>query len=136
MKSLRRFLNLTDKRKIRKTGFVMMTVFSCLGYYALWKTNYILLSFFSIMLVFSLLFIFIPKRMTKIYGIWEGIAHYIGVLLTSIILFISYFLFFVPYALLIKLFKIDPLNNPKGLNSYWIDREEKIYNRERFKDLF
>lgn len=127
---------MTNKNEIRKTGFIMFLIFLIFASILFWKKHLILASFFSLLSLMGLLFLVIPKNMEKIFNLWTNITHAIGVFITSVILIIVYYLFFVPYALIIKLLRIDPLKNPKGLKSYWIEREEKIYTLEQFKDLF
>lgn len=129
-------MSLIESREIRKTGLIMLFVFSCLVFYTIWKNLYIFVAFFSTMLLIGLLFVVIPQKMNRFYKVWAKISHYIGKTLTFIILFLAYFLFFVPYAMILKLLKMDPLANPKKLKSYWVEKEEKQYSKERFKDMY
>lgn len=129
-------MSLIESREIRKTGLIMLFVFSCIVCYTIWKNHYIFAAFFSTMLLIAFLFVSIPQKMNRIYEVWAKISHYIGKTLTFLILTLVYFLFFVPYAMILKLLRIDSLNNPKGLKSFWVEKEEKQYSKERFKDLY
>lgn len=52
---------------------------------------------------------------------WKRFAHFIGRVNTEIILFLFYFLIFVPFGLILKLFGHDPLKKKIKGSSNWQD---------------
>jgi hypothetical protein len=127
---------LIEIREVRKTGIIMFVIFSAFFCLATLKSFFGMSIFFCFFILLSLLFLVLPQKMRKVYKIWLLTSHKIGVFLTGVVLVFVYFCFFVPYSLLLKIFGVDFLNNPKGLSTYWKDREDKIFKPEKFKDLF
>ncbi len=81
--------------------------------------------------IVSLIFITLafskPEILTKFYQIWLKIGHFIGGIISKIIMFILYFGVFTPVSLVLKFIGKDLLNKKldRSKKSYWIDRERQ-----------
>lgn len=129
-------MDLIERKKIQKSGIIMVVIFSAFLFIALKGCHYIIASYFIFLNLLALSFIIFPYKMRNIYVIWNKIAHFIGRSITSVILSFIYIFIFVPYSIFLKILKIDPLHNPKKDNTYWVERKEKEINPENFKELF
>lgn len=73
-----------------------------------------------------------PKLLKWPYYAWMGIAIVLGYFVGNALLFILYYLFVTPIALLRSLFRPDEPKDPK---TYWITRE-KGWTKETMEQLF
>ena len=66
------------------------------------------------------------------------IAHFIGKLITLIMLTMAYYLVITPFALMKKIFGGSPipLKPDKTVSSYWVSRSELAQPKERFIKRF
>jgi hypothetical protein len=94
--------------------------------------------FFGFLSVLGLSFIIAPSRLRPIYGTWLRIAHFLGRVVTTVILALAYYLVITPAALVKRLFGGSPLpfKPDKDCPSYWVTREEPAQPRERFLKRF
>jgi uncharacterized membrane protein HdeD (DUF308 family) len=127
---------LTEAKEIRKSGIIMILIFTLFFLLSLSKSHYLLAVFFGILWLQGFAFMVIPERMEKIFVVWMKISHQIGILITGFILVFVYFCLLVPYSILLKMLKIDVFNNRKSSQTYWIDREEKNISPESLKNHF
>ena len=72
--------------------------------------------------------------MRPVYDAWLKVAHFIGSLITALMLALAYYLVITPVALIKRLFGSRPLpvKPDKNTLSYWVDREEPVQPKERF----
>ncbi|MEW5922530.1 MAG: SxtJ family membrane protein [Candidatus Zixiibacteriota bacterium] len=72
------------------------------------------------------------KRLfSKISHGWNKFANILGQFSTEIILFLFYFLIFVPFGLILKIFGHDPLKIKPEKNSNWQDVDIGEFDSER-----
>ncbi len=95
---------------------------------------------FSLWLVFLLFAVVLavitwkrPSLLTGINAFWNKLSYLLSKFLSPVFLFILYYLFFSPMALIIRLFKPDLLALNFHNKSYWIDSE---LPRSTIKDQF
>jgi hypothetical protein len=88
------------------------------------------------MLGFS--FIVAPSRLRPIYGTWLRIAHFLGRVVTTVILTLAYYLVITPAALIKRLFGGSPIPiRPDNKSpSYWVARNEPAQPKDRFLKRF
>ena len=82
--------------------------------------------------------LFIPNTLVPLQKVWMGIAFVIGFFVSRIILTLLFFLVITPMGLFLKLIGKDILKikfNHK-LNSYWITKETKEFNKEQYENQF
>lgn len=123
----------TDKKEIRKFGFLVGGVLITISIFLLWKelSQYQLIFVIGISLV--LLGAFIPKILKPIYLVWMTFATILGWLMTRVILTILFYLVVTPIGLIARIFgvKFLDLSWQNKVNSYWNKRDKTISNIEK-----
>ena len=131
-------LSSTEIKEIRKFGIIAFVFFGCLAGLGLWREKIVLACIFGIMsLTGAGLFLF-PSPFSSVYYTWLKIAHFIGQVITAIILTVAYYLVITPSAFIKRLFggKPLPIKPDHNASSYWVDRSESAQPRERFVKRF
>jgi len=131
-------LNSTDIREIRKFGTIALIFFGCLTATAIWKQKLIFILVFGLLALLGLGFILLPRPLSPVYNRWMKIAHFIGTVVTTIILTLAYYLVITPAALIKRVLggRPLPLKPDPGAASYWVIRSEPAQPRERFKKRY
>lgn len=130
--------NSTNAVEIRKFGFIAFSFFGCLCGLGIWLDKPISTYLFGFLSLLGFNFILIPSRMKPIHALWLRIAHFLGKVVTTIILTLAYYLVITPAALIKRLFGGAPLpiKHDKTCLSYWVTREEPAQPRARFFKRF
>ena len=128
----------TDPRDIRKFGLIGVAFFGLLAALALWRDKPLALWVFGALSLGFTSFACFPAAMTPAYRAWMRAAHFVGPIVTAVILTLTYYLVITPYGLLKRLFggRPLPLERDKRLESYWVERPEPAQPRERFSKRF
>jgi len=125
---------LTDTREIRKFGAIALVFFGFLSALGFINSKPLPTYIFGLLAILGLGFIIIPSPLRPIYTIWLKIAHFIGRIVTTLILTLLYYLVITPSALIKRMIGGRPL--PVGPNkqkmSYWVARIEPAQTKERF----
>ncbi len=84
--------------------------------------------FYAVSLVFYSWAWIHPPSLKPVYDKWMGAAHFIGFIISNVILSILYIIAFVPAGIVIRLLQKDLLNQKidHKASSYWIIREDKF----------
>lgn len=124
----------TDTKEIRKFGVIALLFFGCLFVLGLWRQKAIVTYFFGTLSLLGLGLFLLPGPLRPIYDGWLKIAHFIGRLITTIVLTLAYYLVITPIALVKRLFGGRPLPTKpdKGISSYWVTRLEPVQPKDRF----
>jgi hypothetical protein len=124
----------TKTREIRKFGLIAFFFFGCLFAIGIWREKVIVTGFFGALSLLGIGFVLIPAPLRPLYEGWLRIAHFIGRLITTLILALSYYLVITPSALLKRLFGGRPLpvKPDKKAATYWVDRSEPAQPKDRF----
>ncbi|NHZ86179.1 MAG: sxtJ [Planctomycetia bacterium] len=123
----------TDKKEIRKFGFLVGGVLVAISIFLLWKG----LSYFQLVLVIGvsliLLGFFIPKNLKPLYIIWMTLATILGWIMTRVILTILFYLIVTPIGLVARMFGAKFLNLSwhNNVNSHWNKRDKSISDIEK-----
>ena len=123
----------TDKKEIRKFGFLVGGVLVAISIFLLWKG----LSYFKLLLVIGITLIligfFIPKILKPFYIIWMTFATILGWIMTRVILTILFYLIVTPIGLVARMFgvKFLDLSWQSNVNSYWNKRDKSISDIEK-----
>ena len=82
--------------------------------------------------------LFLPRSIRFIQGPWMIVATKIGDTVTAIILAIVYYVFIMPYILLLRLCGVGFFHRfPKKAASYWIDKKPwKLEGLKRYERQF
>ena len=117
-------MSIFDKssQELRKFGIVMAVGFGVIGSIFLWKDNQAWRYLYGIGGFFLLFGLVIPKVLAPIEWVWMKFAHTLGIVMTYILLTITYIVVITPIGLVMRLFGKDPLNRKfdKTLTSYWV----------------
>jgi len=75
-----------------------------------------------------------PSRLKGVYTTWLTIAHFLGTIVTALVLALAYYGVITPSALIKRLFGGRPLpvKPDKKVSSYWVARSEPAQPKERF----
>ena len=127
-------LNSTKKREIRRFGIIAFIFFGFLCGLGIWLEKTIPIFFFGSLATLGLGFILIPERLRVLYVAWLRIAHFIGKIVTILVLTLAYYLVITPSAMLKRLFGGIPLSvkPDKKVLSYCVARDEPVQPKERF----
>lgn len=129
--------NVTN-REARKTALVVAMVVTLVAAF-LWyrgrETAPIIA--LSIALILVVIGLFVPKLAKLFHRVWMTLAFALGYVNSRILLTLIYFLLFVPYRVVSRLFGRDPLQiRQKESESYWHRREATRQTKEQFERLF
>ena len=127
-------LNLTDIKNIRRFGAIAFVFFGCLCAVGVWSKRPIPTYLFGSLSLLGIGFILLPIPLKPVYSTWLKTAHFIGRMVTTLILTLAYYLIITPAALIKRILggRPLPLKPNKNVSSYWVTREEPAQPRERF----
>jgi hypothetical protein len=130
--------NSTDPREIRRFGIVVFFFFGSLCALAVWKQKPIPTCLFGSLWFLGVCFLLFPSRTGPLYDGWLTCAHFVGRVVTTLMLTLAYFLVITPAAWLKRIFGGRPLpvKPNRAASSYWVEREEAAQPRERFLKRF
>lgn len=125
-----------DRRTLKQFGWISLVAFGLLGVMA-WKhwlafsrlpasaTHATAYALWALAGVSAVLGVAAPALLKPLYVGLMLIALPIGFVLSHVILFVIFYLFFTPLGLVMRLFGYDPMKKQFDLNAktYWIERE-------------
>lgn len=126
--------NSTDSKDIRKFGTIALIFFGCLAALGFFTGKILPVVLFGFFAALGISFIVAPVRLAPVYKMWLKIGHFIGTVVTTLILTLLYFLLMTPAAILKRFFggRPLPMKPDKTKPSYWVARDEPAQPRERF----
>ena len=126
--------NSTDTREIRKFGAIALIFFGLFFALAIWRHKAIITYMFGALSFLGLCFLVLPGALRPIYAGWLKLAHFIGTVMTTLILTLSYYLVITPGGLLKRVFGGRPLPvaPDKNASTYWVPRTEPAQPKDRF----
>jgi len=130
--------NLTEEKQIRRFGLVAFIFFATLCILGIWKEKLLPAYLFAGLSVLGLGFMIVPLRLRPVYNGWQKIAHLLGIVSTTIILTLLYYIVITPAGLIKRLIGGKPLpTRPDyAISSYWVNRPEPVQPKERFLKRF
>jgi hypothetical protein len=129
--------NVTN-REARKTALIVAGVLLAAAAFAWYRGRETTMAITGgIALLLLLIGFFVPAAAIHFHRLWYRFAFALGWVNSRILLTIIYFLIFVPYGLLSRLFGRDPLAiRGERRESYWHKREKTRQTPEQFERLF
>jgi len=126
--------NLTDTREIRKFGGIALLLFGFLSALGFFTNKSLPAYIFGFLSIIGLGFIIIPSHLRPIYTTWLKVTHYIGRIVTTLILTLAYYMVITPSGLIKRMIDGNPIaaRPDKQKKSYWVDRVEPAQPKERF----
>ncbi len=130
--------NSIEGKEIRRFGLIAFVFFGCLSLLGLWKEKPLPSYLFGSLSVLGLCFILAPFRLKLVYQAWMKIAHFLGRVVTTTILALTYYMVITPAGLIKRLFSGAPLPlKPDGnASSYWAARTRPAQSKEQFLKRF
>ena len=97
--------------------------------------NFLLLLVSAFILVLT---IFRLPALKTFYKYWMKVAHFIGNVITGIILSILFYFVFTPVGIVIRILRKDLLDKKlqPEQDSYWIKRKQEEFHKEHFRRQF
>ena len=131
-------LNSTDSNQIRKFGLIALIFFGCLCALGIWLAKPLPTYLFGTLSALGLGFILFPHQLRPVFVAWLKIAHFLGRVVTTLMLTLAYYLVITPAALIKRIFGGTPLpiKPDKNVASYWVTRKEPIQSKEQFLKRF
>ena len=123
----------------KKFGYFFGCIFMSIWVYGCWRrdTTEIDLTFFLGMLFIVIAF-FKSDLLNPLKTIWLNLGYFMGKICNPLIMFVLYFLFITPVALIARaVFGHDPLGKKrKSDRSFWITKRPITNYKEFFKNQF
>ena len=108
-------------------GLVFFIVFFLYGIWPVLSSNEIKIWSLAIGVIFLALGLLNSKLLTPFNILWVKFGELLGRVISPIVMFIVYFIFVTPLAVIIRLFGKDLLKIKfSRVPSYWINREKNI----------
>ena len=108
-------------------GILFFVVFFLYGIWPLLSLNEIRIWSLSIGIIFLILGLINSKLLTPFHNLWIKLGTLLGRIVSPIVMFLVYFVFITPLAVIIRLFGKDLLRKKFNKSpSYWIKREKNI----------
>jgi len=124
-----------QKSSEKSFGFIFSAFFILLFFYLYLVYNKIVLTLLILGIILSFISFFISKVLKYPNYIWFRFGLIIGGIVSPVVMCIIYFFLFVPFGLLLKVFKIDILNLKfdKKSKTYWKESKDfKSTMKEQF----
>lgn len=122
----------------RKTTFIVGGVLLLLAAWNLYKGRHAVLYVLGgISLALFLTGLLLPPLARRFHLLWMRLAVLLGHINSRILLSLMFYLVFMPYGLVMRLFGRDPLRRrgPRK-DTYWIPRKTTRQTKEQFERLF
>ena len=119
-----------NKPSEKNFGVVFTLVFFIVGVIFFIKNFETYKLMLALSIIFLIITLFLPQLFKLPNEIWFIIGRIISFIISPIILGFIFFFVITPISIIIKMMKIDIINQKLNfkLNSYWLDRDEKKEN--------
>ncbi len=108
-------------------GILFFVVFFLYGIWPILSSNEIRIWSLSMGIIFLILGLLNSKLLTPFHNLWLQLGTLLGRIVSPIIMFLVYFVFITPLAVIIRLFGKDLLRTKFNKSpSYWIKRGKNI----------
>ncbi len=126
--------NSISRSQVRRFGAVAFPLFGTVFLARCLFTHHVRPHLFGIIAIFGLLCLLMPGPMTPLYRGWMFIGGTVVKVLSTIMLALSFYLLFTPYALLMRLSRGRslPSGPDRDLDSYWLTRPVAAQPKEQF----
>ncbi len=111
-----------SNRELRKFGFTMAVAFALVSGLFFWREVEAWRYTAAIAGIFALGGALLPRILAPVEWAWMKLAHYLGTVMTFVLLTLTFFLLITPLGVIMRLFRADLLAlkfNPQ-IESYWV----------------
>jgi hypothetical protein len=125
---------LINKNAVRRFGLAAFAFFGLLCGLCLLRHKVYPTFFFGMLSFLGIGFLAFPVHLAHLHGGWLKFSRFIGNIITTLLLVLTYFLFITPYGLLVRMGKgkLLPLHFDKTSTTYWKTRKEAAQPKEQF----
>ncbi len=115
----------TDVQRLRKFGFVMTVAFAALGSFLVWRARPAGPYLLYIAAAFLVVGLIAPRVLGPIERLWMALAQILQVVMTTLILTLTFYVVMTPMGLLLRLSGKDLLDMRRDpdAQSYWVPIE-------------
>ena len=112
-------------------GILFFLLFLIIGLYPLKSDG--LIRIWSVVLssIFLIITIIRPNLFTFINKLWIQFGILIGKIISPIVMGLVFFFVVTPIGMLVRIFKKDVMGLKRRVNSYWINRENKLQSMKK-----
>ena len=133
--------HLSDKAGLRRFGLVVgVFLLALAGVIRYWRHSlYVPLGMAVAGLLLLAAVVLIPAALAPVRKAWMTLAAVLGWINTRILLVIVFYLVVTPTALLLRLFRRDPMQRrwrDPAIPSYWARRTDRPFDREDLRRQF
>ena len=128
----------TGKRELRNFGLLVGGVFLLLGLFFWYKGKTYDTVFFVVGAPLVVLGAIVPRILRPVFLVWMGLAICLGLVVSTILLAIFFYVVLTPVGWLARLSGKDFLQrkmHPPG-ESYWVKRESKEFEKASLEQQF
>ena len=110
-------------KELRKFGFIMASAFALIGCLMLWRDKPLWIYFLGTGGFFLIFGLILPRVLAPIEWAWMKLAYALSIIMTHILVTLTFYLIITPMGLIMRLLGKDPLQLKfdKSKKSYWID---------------
>ncbi len=114
--------NPKSNSELRKFGITIGIAFAILGAIFLWRGKPFWIYLEGAAAVFVLTGLLLPGVLRPVERVWMKGAHVLGIIMTHVILSVTFYLVITPVGLIMRLFGRDPLHRryDRNARSYWV----------------
>ena len=130
------------RKELRSFGIVMAVVLSLFGLWGVWRVGFSLTTVRTVLVVLAGSFLacglLAPALLREPRRLWLALGERLGVVVSTLLLTIFFFLVLTPIGLLRRAFGADPMGKrrkPDG-QGYWVPREDDPRGPERYEHMF
>lgn len=108
--------------ELRKFGLVMTVAFAVVGGILFWREKFVWQYAFYVSAVFLAGTLFYPAGLKPVEHVWMKLAHILGLVVTHILVTLTFYLVIMPIGVSLRVFGKDLLNLKfdREAQSYWI----------------
>ncbi len=109
-------------KELRKFGLVMVVPLAIIGGVLLWKGKFLAPYVLILSALFLIFGLFFPKLLAPVEKIWMKFAEILSVIMTRVILSLTFYLVITPLGLLVRLLGKDLLQKKfeQEVKTYWV----------------
>jgi hypothetical protein len=129
-----------EKRNLLVFGYGMVLI---LGWIAFKNYRHHGVTAFNIIFAalsvgFLTITLFSEAALKVVYKYWMKVAHFIGGIVTTLILSLSFYIIFGTIGIVLKVLRKDLLSEriEKSATTYWLRRENKPFSKEAYTKQF
>ena len=124
----------TARRHVREFGVLFALIGTAIGSYQVYRGNSGL-AWLGAAGIFALLGLFAPRALFPVWKAWMKFAHYLSIVMTGVILGLTWCLAFVPMAFILRVVGVKRMDRSfkDGAESYWETRDTKYDDFKRIE---